>query len=254
MFWGNKNFEGPDITRQNSYHSIYFIPESNGNAIYTCKWSLTSHNITATFHSIVQVTAIYEGGSESVLVPSVAIFLNPRECMCQSLDSVAGNTLLPPRVSPKWRYCFINSDCSGFYCDVSARIAGYSDTFIGNATINPCTEVLQVTIVQNPQGQVVYQGVFQDSQDFREETFSIYGINFILRIEIVHYNYSMDLEVGVCCCPSSLSLSPLSSPPLPPSLPPSPFRDGSCYCTATVFSVNVRKTHYVKLLQKVDIV
>ena len=161
----------------------------------------------------VQVTAIFEGDIAVVLIPNVAVFLNPRECMCQSLQSLVRNRILPDGyVTPKWQYCYANSDCSGIYCNVSGyrqssggNTPAYSssDRFIGIATIDPCTEVLQVTIVHNPQGRMLYQRLFQDSQ---EEPFSIYGDNFILHVGIVHYNYSMDLKVGVYCSPSPFSV------------------------------------------------
>ena len=141
----------------------------------------------------VQVTAIFEGDIAVVLIPNVAVFLNPRECMCQSLQSVAQDMYVPVQHN-----CTSNSNCSGVHCLISQSS---SVQYTSDATIDPCTEVLQVT-ARNPQGQVVYQRVFQDSQ---QVPFASRGFNATLHVEIVHYNYSMDLEVGICCSPPSLS-------------------------------------------------
>ena len=144
----------------------------------------------------MQATAI-EGDIAIVLIPNVAVFLNPRECMCQSLQSVAQDAHLPSYVPVQYS-CTSNSDCSGVHCLISqSNVVQYTS----DATIDPCTEVLQVT-VRNQQGQVVYQRVFQDSQ---QVPFTSRGFNATLHVEIAHYNYSMDLEVGICCSPPSLS-------------------------------------------------
>jgi len=139
-----------------------------------------------TTHLHFEVTGIFEGDIAIVLIPNVAVFLNPRECMCQSLQSVAQDAHLPSSLPVQYN-CTRNSNCSGLHCLISQSSVQYTS----DATIDPCTEVLQLT-ARNPQGQVVYQRVFQDS---RQVPFSFRGINTTLHVEIVHYNYSMDLEV-----------------------------------------------------------
>ena len=144
----------------------------------------------------LQVTALVEGDIMTILIPTVTVHLNPRACMCQSLQSVARDTHLP-QIIPIQFSCTRNTTCNGVHCQVShLNTLEYTSDIV----VDPCSEGLEVT-VRNSQGQVTYHRVFQDTQ---RVPFSGSGYNATLHVHIVHHNYYMEVEVGI-------SLSLLSS-------------------------------------------
>ena len=153
----------------------------------------------------LQVTALVEGDIMTILIPTVTVPLNPRACMCQSLQSVARDTHLP-QIIPIQFSCTRNTTCNGVHCQVS-----HSNTleYTSDIVVDPCSEGLEVT-VRNSQGQVTYQRVFQDTQHV---PFSGSGYNATLHVHIVHHNYSMEVEVGISLSLLS-SFVQLDDPPL----------------------------------------
>ena len=131
----------------------------------------------------------------TMVVPTVTVPLNPRACMCQSMQNVARDFHLP-QIIPIQFSCISNATCNGVHCQVS-----HSNTleYTSDIVVDPCLERLQVT-VRNSQGQVTYQRVFQDTEDV---PFSGSGYNATLHVHIVHHNYSMEVEVRISLSPPS---------------------------------------------------
>ena len=123
----------------------------------------------------------------TTLFPSVTVYLNPSVCMCQTLKSVV-HVVQPDFVFPYT--CVHNTACNGVHCQLSHF---NSVLYTIDAVVDPCTQWLCMTIC-NSRGHVIYQGLCWDSQ---QVSFEIGNISTRLNANIVHHNYSMDVEVDI---------------------------------------------------------
>ena len=127
----------------------------------------------------------------TMFIPTVTIPLNPRACMCQSLQSVAQDTQLPS--IPIQFSCTRNTTCNRINCHFS--------NYAFDMTFDPCSEAIQMTAYDSD-GRPVYQRTFNDSQNVTfnlpSTISSFLGQTATLNVIIVHHNYSMELEVSKC--------------------------------------------------------
>ena len=134
----------------------------------------------------------------TTLIPSVAVSLNPSLCMCQTLKtlkSVAHN--VQDFAFPYT--CEHNTACNGIHCQLS-HFNGVLYTI--DAVVDPCTQWLHMTIY-NSHSLVIYQELCWDSQ---QVSFEIDNISTRLDVNMVHCNYSMDVEVGIYIHLSNVSV------------------------------------------------
>ena len=137
------------------------------------------------FVCFLQVIALIGDDIMTTLIPSVAVSLNPSVCMCQTLKNVA--QIFQDFVFPYT--CLHNTACNGVHCQLSHF---NSVLYTIDTVVDPCTQWLRMTIC-NSQGHVIYQGFCWDSQ---QVSFKIGNISTRLDANIVHHNYSMDVEVA----------------------------------------------------------
>ena len=142
------------------------------------------------------MTLLVRSDIMTTLIPSVAVSLNPSVCMCQTLKTLKS---APHNVQDfAFPYtCEHNTACNGIHCQLS-HFNGVLYTV--DAVVDPCTQWLHMTIY-NSHSHVIYQELCWDS---RQVSFEIDNISTRLNVNMVHYNYSMDVEVGI------IYISPMS--------------------------------------------
>ena len=128
----------------------------------------------------------------TMVVPTVTVPLNPRVCMCQSMQSVAQDLRLPQFISAIQFSCTRNTTaCNRVHCQFS--------NYPLDVTFDPCSEAIQLT-AHDSNGHLVYQKTFNDSQNVTfnlpSSVSSLLGPTATLNVIIVHHNYSMEIEVN----------------------------------------------------------
>ena len=135
----------------------------------------------------LQVTARIQDDIMTMLIPTVTVPLDPRVCMCQSLQSVAQDIHLPQIQFS----CTRNTTCNRVHCQFSS--------YALDITFDPCSEAIQLT-AHSSDGRLVYQRTFNDSQNVTinlpSSVSSFLGTTATLNVIIVHHNYSMEIEVS----------------------------------------------------------
>ena len=128
----------------------------------------------------------------TMVIPTVTVPLNPRVCMCQSIQSVAQDLRLPQIIPAIQFSCISNTTiCNRVHCQFS--------NYPLDMTFDPCSEAIQLT-VHDSDGRLVYQKTFNDSQNVTinlpSSVSSFLGSTATLNVIIVHHNYSMEIEVS----------------------------------------------------------
>ena len=141
----------------------------------------------------VQALALVGGDQAHRLIPMVTISLNPRVCMCQSMQEIANVIGFPipiPFVSVDTS-CSPRLDCTGILCNVTIGTIG---RYAVDVTIDPCGESVRLTGRDLSENGGQFERVFRDSGSY---PFSISdSLHATLLIGMVHHNYSMDLSVS----------------------------------------------------------
>ena len=137
-----------------------------------------------------QATAIIEGDIAIVLIPDVVIPLNPRECMCQSMQSVIQDGDLSALVPTPYS-CNSTTTCNGVHCEFS----GYTS----DITVDPCSEEVLFTLY-NSDGSTVFQRLFNTSQNVSitlpSDLVVLFGSTATLSVVLVHHTYSVEIEAS----------------------------------------------------------
>ena len=125
--------------------------------------------------------------------------LNPRQCMCQSMQEVANviGIPLPILFVNLDLSCSPRSDCTGITCNITFGTLGQVAHYIADVTIDPCGETVRFVVTNLTSSRPSFDQRFNDSGSY-----PISGPNSLLQatllIGMVHHNYSMDLSVSVC--------------------------------------------------------
>ena len=133
--------------------------------------------------------------SSITLIPEVQLPLYPHSCMCRSMDDIARSVHLDallgtPQVSPS---CSKLPNCDGISCSISAG----SNVYTSQIIIFPCTESVRV-MVQNASNAVLLDKVYTDSRGYLVRIPRLSSsFQIMLSVDIVHYNYSMELSVSL---------------------------------------------------------
>ena len=139
----------------------------------------------------LQVTARIQGDIMTMVVPTVTVPLNPRVCMCQSMQSVAQDLQLPQIIPVQFSCTHNTTICNRVHCQFS--------NYPLDVTFDPCSEAIQLT-AHDSNGHLVYQKTFNDSQNVTfnlpSSVSSFLGSTATLNVIIVHHNYSMEIEVS----------------------------------------------------------
>ncbi len=136
---------------------------------------------------------MYEQDIAVIVIPTVTLPLTPHSCMCQSMETVASNfhiqfpvqVPVPP----------ISYNCTrGEHCDAVVCVFDDNSEQAVTFTFDPCAETILVSGSNTPTGssEVVLFNQTED-RDFAADSYS-----FILHMELINSNYSMNFSVRYC--------------------------------------------------------
>ncbi len=136
---------------------------------------------------LLQVTGIFEGDIAFLIIPNIEFPLDPRVCMCQSMDKVASNFKFPPKLQQKISVtCTADQNCSSINC----AFAQAADSPI-TISFLPCQEAVTFTGSDNN----ITEQYFFDQNETR--SFSEGSFDLTVDVVLVNHNYSMDFQVHV---------------------------------------------------------
>lgn len=124
-----------------------------------------------------------------IVIPDVAIPLNPHSCTCSDLEDAAAHFQLPiPGVTHQ---CSVDSStCFGVLCHIS-----YADTRLDTAAvIDPCSESITVTVNDSVTGHQVFHQIFSHSDAVQ---FTVGNFTPTVYVLICQYTYSMAVSVSM---------------------------------------------------------
>ena len=122
-----------------------------------------------------------------------ALPLNPHYCMCNSMGTAA-NDITFPTFFPASHTCRVDSDnCRRFGCNISAESA----TYRGEVSVDPCTEVVDVNVMDSS-GASIFQHSFSQSEAVPIDvgSSSPIPVHPVLYVIMQHFKFSMTVTVS----------------------------------------------------------
>ena len=123
------------------------------------------------------------------VIPQVVIFLNASDCMCSSLDDLAG-LAVHSVVEPD---CRTNTDCNGIRCELDFGILLYYVELV----VLPCENATEL-VIEDRNLQPLHATNFTSQTG--TQSFTINGLPLTARAVIEVFDYSMVVQVRVCVC------------------------------------------------------
>ena len=120
------------------------------------------------------------------LIPEIGYIINTTQCLCDSMVELADKIH-----SPIEHDCAANDDCNGVLCVADV----FSDTYLLEFLILSCEDPPALDILlEDGDGNALFSAVVTDTY---YGTLPAGDFVILLQANVVHYNYSMDIQVSI---------------------------------------------------------
>lgn len=142
----------------------------------------------------IQATIFHNATDSVSLFPESLIFLDPADCMCSSLKTLASKLEnIHPIVESD---CITTRNCTGVRCALNIS-AEFSVRYFGEVVVLPCENALEF-LVEKPDQETLIEDRFQGPVN-ESKIIDIGGFQFLAGQLIKVMDYSLTAEVGFVC-------------------------------------------------------